>query len=275
MSGERVPAHGASKSSVLVRPIRAAPRQARKSVGCLRLDFARRANLPHPDGHCLNPQIRAIIRASRTHQRGASRSSRTFGRGTRWTRRCRRTNGISRGRRSRVVLAPRRWRQVGDDASHHADDGGKKARSPRRARRKPLKPSRGECRVDPAEPVVTAACFSCCRRAMGEAITRHSPRPLIYSRAVWLQDSDAPRRENAISCQQLSSRRPGVRGDDEEKPKAVLPLRPRPACPHMASTPSARHRRGTPGRSHRTPRRSRGTGPSRRSRAACRRASGD
>jgi hypothetical protein len=27
-----------------------------------------------------------------------------------------------------------------------ADDGGKKARSPRRARRKPLKPSRGECR---------------------------------------------------------------------------------------------------------------------------------
>jgi len=31
---------------------------------------------------------------------------------------------------------------------------------------------------DPAEPVVTAACFFCCRRAMGEAITRHSPRPL-------------------------------------------------------------------------------------------------
>jgi len=32
---------------------------------------------------------------------------------------------------------------------------------------------------DPAEPVVTAACFFCCRRAMGEAITRHSPRPLF------------------------------------------------------------------------------------------------
>jgi hypothetical protein len=32
--------------------------------------------------------------------------------------------------------------------------------------------------VDPAEPVVTAACVFCCRRAMGEAITRHSPRPL-------------------------------------------------------------------------------------------------
>jgi hypothetical protein len=51
------------------------------------------------------------------------------------------------GRRSRVVLTPRRWRQVGDDASHHAGDGGKQARSPGRARRKPLKPLRGECRA--------------------------------------------------------------------------------------------------------------------------------
>jgi hypothetical protein len=31
--------------------------------------------------------------------------------------------------------------------------------------------------VDPAPPVVTAACFFCCRRAMGEAFTRHSLRP--------------------------------------------------------------------------------------------------
>jgi len=36
------------------------------------------------------------------------------------------------GRRSRVVLAPRRWRQVG--GKYPADDGGKKARSPGRAR---------------------------------------------------------------------------------------------------------------------------------------------
>src|SRR4030095_15655061 len=35
-------------------------------------------------------------------------------------------------RRSRVVLAPRPWRQVG--ASYRADDGGKKRRSPGRAR---------------------------------------------------------------------------------------------------------------------------------------------
>src|SRR6516225_8745024 len=42
--------------------------------------LARRANLPHPDGHCLFPQIRAIIRAFRVRKRGASRSSRTLGR---------------------------------------------------------------------------------------------------------------------------------------------------------------------------------------------------
>jgi hypothetical protein len=34
--------------------------------------------------------------------------------------------------------------------------------------------------VVPAEPVVTAACFFCCRRAMGAACTRHSPRPLLF-----------------------------------------------------------------------------------------------
>ena len=34
--------------------------------------------------------------------------------------------------------------------------------------------------VETADPVVTAACFFCCRRAMGEAITRHSLRPLNF-----------------------------------------------------------------------------------------------
>ena len=41
--------------------------------------------------------------------------------------------------------------------------------------------------VDPAEPVVTAACVFCCRRAMGEVITRHSLRPLRFSRATYWQ----------------------------------------------------------------------------------------
>jgi hypothetical protein len=45
--------------------------------------------------------------------------------------------GAARGRPSRVVLTPRRWRQVGEDASHHTGDGGKTARSPGRSRSTP------------------------------------------------------------------------------------------------------------------------------------------
>src|ERR1700738_5256614 len=55
----------------------------------------------------------------------------------------------------RVVLTPRRWCQVG--GSNSADDGGKRARSPGRARRKPLKPLRGECRAFSGVTVVTNA----------------------------------------------------------------------------------------------------------------------
>jgi len=58
-------------------------------------------------------------------------------------------------RRSRVVLTPRCWRQVrgvksaqpGLDKTYPLGDGGKRARSPGRARRKPLKPLRRECRA--------------------------------------------------------------------------------------------------------------------------------
>jgi hypothetical protein len=55
------------------------------------------------------------------------------------------------GRPIRVVLTPRRWRQVcgrqvgptgRGQAAHSASDGGKRARSPGRARHKPLKPLR-------------------------------------------------------------------------------------------------------------------------------------
>src|ERR1700732_4999120 len=76
-------------------------------------------------------------------QRGGSRSSRTRG-GMRWTLMVPTTNGARGGRRSRVVLTPRRWRQVCGKCS--AGDGGKKARSPGRARYKPLKPLRREGR---------------------------------------------------------------------------------------------------------------------------------
>jgi hypothetical protein len=53
-----------------------------------------------------------------------------------------------------------------------------KARTPGRSRISRKTIARG-MPVDPAEPVVTAACYFHCRRAMGEAITRHSLRPPI------------------------------------------------------------------------------------------------
>src|SRR6202142_1957065 len=48
---------------------------------------------------------------------------------------------------------------------------------------------------DLAEPVVTAACFFCCRRAMGAACTRPSLRPLYFESAFYGTNSDARRRE--------------------------------------------------------------------------------
>ena len=60
------------------------------------------------------------------------------------------TRASTCGRRSRVVLTPRRWRQV--SSGNATGDGGNRARSPR-ARRKPLKPLRTGM---PGEPVGAA-----------------------------------------------------------------------------------------------------------------------
>src|SRR5580698_4258241 len=75
------------------------------------------------------------------------------------------------GRRNRVVLTPRRWRQVLKKLTLLGDDGDKKARSPGRARRKPLKPLRGECRVIRRPAVTNSRVFYITREAAG-ALTR-------------------------------------------------------------------------------------------------------
>ena len=113
---------------------------------------------------------------------GRSRSSRTWD-GMRWTRR-RADECAERGRRSRVVLTPRRWRQVSRDIPR--GDGGKRARSPGRARRKPLKPLRGECRMFSGVTVVTMlAClfyFTC--EAAGASCAPGIPCALLFPRVV-------------------------------------------------------------------------------------------
>src|SRR6202011_5129516 len=79
------------------------------------------------------------------------------------------------------------WCQVGGGSraqpgavSHSsADDGDKKARSPGRARRKPLKPLRAGMPGDPGATVVTTlVCYQhTAHEAAGATGTRHSPRP--------------------------------------------------------------------------------------------------
>jgi hypothetical protein len=90
-------------------------------------------------------------------------------------------------RQNRVVLTPRRWRQVrgvasalpGLDKTYPRDDGGKTARSPGRARHKPLKPLRAGMPGDSGVLVVTRvrSITAIAHEAAGATGTRHSPRP--------------------------------------------------------------------------------------------------
>jgi hypothetical protein len=105
---------------------------------------------------------------------------------------------LARGRRSRVVLTPRRWRQVGE--RNFTDDGGKQARSPGRARRKPLKPSRAGMPGDPGATVVTNACAHYTLRTR----LRVHRAPGIPHALCWAKvsgnNSDASRRGKAELC---------------------------------------------------------------------------
>jgi hypothetical protein len=118
------------------------------------------------------------------------------------------------GRRSRVVLTPRRWRQgcgccvgpTGLQTQHwSANDGGKRARSPGRARRKPLKPLRAGMPGDSGVLVVARVLFTTrsAHEAAGAAGTRHSPRPLLGGR--FINASGASRRENEVVSKTIST----------------------------------------------------------------------
>src|SRR5215212_8096787 len=76
----------------------------------------------------LATQITTVVRTVSSHQGGVSRSSRTRD-GMRWKPMALLTNSAGCGRRSRVVLTPRRWRQVCGDKPQ-ATVTRKKARSP-------------------------------------------------------------------------------------------------------------------------------------------------
>src|SRR3954447_21252717 len=128
----------------------------------------------------------------------------------RWTLTAPPTNGAEGGRRSRVVLTSRRWRQV----CSNADDGDKKARSPGRARRKPLNPLRAGMPDASGEPVVTTlVCLLLFRTRGCGCIERPAfPTPSSFGRNVHAQLGRlAPREcnwlfETGIENPPLSSR---------------------------------------------------------------------
>jgi hypothetical protein len=83
---------------------------------------------------------------------------------------------------------PRRWHQLGDDASHHAGDGGKKARSPGRARKKPLKPFAQGVPGSSGEPVVTTRVFSFTRKLRVRIWRPAFPAPSDFGGAVFFKN---------------------------------------------------------------------------------------
>src|SRR6267378_5749007 len=89
------------------------------------------------------PQIKSITVAIPSH-RGAFRDRHGRWCGMRWTRQRRKTGAAHAD--GEVVWF---WRPDAGAKSvvRPTDDGGKRARSPGRARRKPLKPLRRECRL--------------------------------------------------------------------------------------------------------------------------------
>src|SRR5713226_8368422 len=92
--------------------------------------------------------------------------------------------------------------QPGQTCRQSASDGGKQARSPGRARRKPLKPLRREGRVSRRTlgDYARVLHLNFAREAAGASGTRLSLRPLSSEGQKIGQTSDAWRRENAGVC---------------------------------------------------------------------------
>ncbi len=112
------------------------------------------------------------------------------------------TKALSCGRRSRVVLTPRRWRQVLEKQASCkllGGDGGKQARSPGRARNKLLKPLRAGMPGDPGATVVTNACVLL-PYTRGCGCNGHPAFPTPSLGGSFMHNSGASRRGKAEVC---------------------------------------------------------------------------
>ncbi|MGY4303898.1 hypothetical protein ACVIJ6_001141 [Bradyrhizobium sp. USDA 4369] len=149
-----------------------------------------------------------------SHRGGASRSSRTSGAG------CGGRIGSQRGlaradERSRCDDEVAWFWHRGADAKQAVTNRlrrGQDSRSPGRSRISRNTIAQGRSEVA-AEPVVTAACFLVCRRAMGEASSRPSLRPHCFRGRRMSQSSGgkcAARTDLHVTCRLLSRRAVGV-----------------------------------------------------------------
>jgi hypothetical protein len=119
----------------------------------------------------------------------------------RWTQAARATKRAARGRRRRVVLTSRRRCQALRKLTLLRGDGDKKARSPGRARRKPLKPFAQGMPGRSGEPVVTMlVCFIYFAREATGALTHPAfPAPSVIE-GISCNNPDVLRRGKAGAC---------------------------------------------------------------------------
>jgi hypothetical protein len=152
------------------------------------------------------PQIKSITSPSRP-DRGAFRDRHGRWCGMRWTRGVARRATLTRTAKTCGPDAPTLASSFADDPQ---GDGGKRARSPGRARNKPLKPSRAGMPGETGGPVVTMlVCFYYfAREAAGATSTRHSPRPQRADDFPTTRTRSAPR-----GCGVVSSPSPRLRGE--------------------------------------------------------------
>ena len=117
---------------------------------------------------------------SRSHKRGASRSSRTLGAG------CGGRNGDARRaalKRTAKACGPDAPTLASRSRDYPANDGGKRARSPGRARISRKTIAQG-MPADCGVPVVANACAFCCTRGRGCTAHPAFPAPSYFSRVI-------------------------------------------------------------------------------------------
>jgi hypothetical protein len=128
------------------------------------------------------------------------------------------------------------WCQVGGGVSalpgpanlQSADDGGKTNSSPGRARNKPLKPLRRECRCDAGEPVVTTVCLLPLHT--GRGCIGHPAFPTPSWAGISLHNPGASCRGNAKPCQVPDSPDSGEMSSMSLHCRIALLLPTRKAC---------------------------------------------